>query len=157
MRKQITKTHVALYRRRFFVLTLAICTAIGASFLFSLAHAANPGGGSIGPAGPTLNWVGDAPGTGGTGGEGQCMDTGPARNCDSFTLTVSGTDADWSGKLIQIRANWTLQAADYDLYVHKGDLTGPVSAQGTNGGQPGTEEVAYLEEPYVPHRVIGHQ
>ena len=22
------------------------------------------------------------------------MDTGPARNCDSFTLTVSGTDAD---------------------------------------------------------------
>ena len=27
---------------------------IGTSFLFSLAHAANPGGGTISPAGPTL-------------------------------------------------------------------------------------------------------
>jgi hypothetical protein len=89
--------------------------------------------------------VGNAPGTGGTGGEGQCIDSGPAQNCDSFTLTVSGTEADWTGKLIQIRANWSLQASDYDLYVHKGDLTGPVAAQGTNGGQPGTEEVAYLD------------
>ena len=145
MRKKISSNHVALQRRRLLVLALSICAAFGASFLFSLAHAANPGSGTISPAGPTLNWVGNAPGTGGTGGEGQCIDSGPAQNCDSFTLTVSGTDADWTGKLIQIRVNWTLQAADYDLYVHKGDLTGPVSAQGTNGGQPGTEEVAYLD------------
>ena len=90
-----------LQRRRLLVLTLSICAAFGASFLFSLAHAANPGGATIGPAGPTLNWVGTAPGTSGTGGEGQCIDSGPAQNCDSFTLTVSGTDADWAGKLFR--------------------------------------------------------
>ena len=59
MRKKISSNHVALQRRRLLVLALSICTAIGASFLFSLAHAANPGGGTISPAGPTLNWVGN--------------------------------------------------------------------------------------------------
>jgi len=132
-------------RRRFFpAICLVIAAAIAGSFVFSRVHAANPSGGSIGPTGPTVNWVGNAPGTGGTGGEGQCLDSGPAPNCDSFTLTVSGTETDWTGKLIQIRVNWTLQTSDYDLYIHKGDLTGPVAAQGTNAGQPGTEEVAYL-------------
>jgi len=137
--------HYITSRRFFPAICLAIAAAISGSFVFSRVHAANPGGGTIGPSGPILNWVGNAPGTGGTGGEGQCIDSGPAQNCDSFTLTVSGTETDWTGKLIQIRANWSLQASDYDLYVHKGDLTGPVAAQGTNGGQPGTEEVAYLD------------
>jgi len=133
-------------RRPFFAAScLAIAALIGGSLLFSRAHAANPGGGTIGPSGPALTWVGNAPGTGGTGGEGQCINSGAAQNCDSFTLTVSGTESDWTGKLIQIRVNWSLQTSDYDLYVHKGDLTGPVAAQGTNGGQPGTEEVAYLD------------
>jgi hypothetical protein len=145
MKKRIPNTPVVSQMRLLIVLALSICAIVCASFWFSQARAANPGGGSISPTGPTLNWIGDAPGTGGTGGEGQCIDDGPARNCDSFTLTVSGTDADWTGKLIQIRVNWSLQASDYDLYVHKGDLSGPVAAQGTNGGQPGTEEVAYLD------------
>ncbi len=145
MRKKFRSNRVALQRRYLLALALSIGAAVCASFLFSRVHAANPGGGTISPAGPILNWVGDAPGTGGTGGEGQCIDSGPARNCDSFTLTVSGTDADWAGKLVQIRVNWSLQASDYDLYVHKGDLSGPVATQGTNAGQPGTEEVAYLD------------
>ena len=137
--------HYITSRRFFLAICLAIAAAISGSFVFSRVHAANPGSGTIGPSGPILNWVGNAPGTGGTGGEGQCIDSGPAPNCDSFTLTVSGTETDWAGKLIQIRVNWSLQASDYDLYVHKGDLTGPAAAQGTNGGQPGTEEVAYLD------------
>ena len=137
--------HITSRRHLFAAICLAIAAAIGGSFVFSRVQAADPTGGTIGPSGPILNWVGNAPGTGGTGGEGQCIDSGAAQNCDSFTLTVSGTEADWTGKLIQIRVNWTLQTSDYDLYVHKGDLTGPVAAQGTNGGQPGTEEVAYLD------------
>src|SRR6266542_3801748 len=130
-------------------LLLAVILLVGgilaALFLFWKAHAANPASGTIGTSGPTRNWTGTVSGTGGTGGEGQCIDSGPAQNCDSFALTVSGTEADWAGKLIQVRVGWSLQAADYDLYIHKGDLTGPVAAQGTNAGQPGTEEVAFVD------------
>ena len=145
MRNKTTKHPFALGNRGLIVLAISLCTVVCFSLWFSPSHAADPGGGSITPTGPTLNWIGNAPGTGGTGGEGQCIDSGPAQNCDSFTLTVSGTDTDWTGKLIQIRVNWSLQVSDYDLYVHKGDLSGPVATQGTNGGQPGTEEVAYLD------------
>src|ERR1044072_3627727 len=145
MRYNITNHPFALRNRRLMFLAISLCTVVCFSLWFSPSHAADPGGGSITPTGPTLNWIGNVPGTGGTGGEGQCIDSGPAQNCDSFTLTVSGTDTDWTGKLIQIRVNWSLQASDYDLYVHKGDLSGPVATQGTNGGQPGTEEVAYLD------------
>lgn len=108
-------------------------------------RAASPATGTIGPAGPTVPWVGDVTGTGATGGEGQCIDDGPAKNCDSFTLTLSGAENDWLGKLVQIKVAWALQSSDYDLYIHKGDLTGPVAAQGANQGQPGTEEVAFLD------------
>src|SRR5258706_16024391 len=96
MKKKISSNHVVLHRRRLFVVALCIGAAYGASFLFSLAHAANPGGGTIGPAGPSLNWVGDAPGTGGTGGEGKGMGTGPGRKFDNLSLTLSGTEGDLS-------------------------------------------------------------
>src|SRR4029078_3375264 len=95
--------------------------------------------------GASTTWTGDSLATGATGGEGQCIDSGPGKNCDSYTLNVTGSVAAWNGKLIQVQADWTLPAHDYDLYIHKGDLTGPVAAQGTNGGQPGTAETAYRD------------
>jgi hypothetical protein len=124
-------------------LALAVLACVGTFFR---GLAATPSGGTIAPTlGATITWNGDSLATGATGGEGQCIDSGPAKNCDSFALTVGGNPSDWTGKLIQVRAAWTSQAHDYDLYVHKGDLSGPVAASGTNGGQPATEEVAYLD------------
>ncbi|HEX3228134.1 MAG TPA: hypothetical protein VHQ95_04170, partial [Pyrinomonadaceae bacterium] len=124
-------------------LALAVLACVGTFFR---GRAATPSGGTMAPTlGATITWNGDSLATGATGGEGQCIDSGPAKNCDSFALTVSGNPSDWTGKLIQVRAAWTSQAHDYDLYVHKGDLSGPVAASGTNGGQPATEEVAYLD------------
>jgi len=89
--------------------------------------------------------VGTVTGTGGTLGEGNCIDSGPGQNCDTFQLTIGGSESDWVGKLAQVRVAWNLPATDYDLYIHKGDLSGPVAAQGANQGQPGTEEVAFID------------
>src|ERR1051325_4982006 len=115
MRNKITKHPFGLGKRGLIGLAISLCTVVTLSLCFSPSHAADPGGGSISPTGAALNWIGNAAGTGGTGGEGQCIDSGPAQNCDSFTLNVSGADTDWTGKLIQIRVNWSLQASDYDL------------------------------------------
>jgi len=92
-----------------------------------------------------VTWVGDVTGSGGTLGEGNCIDSGPGKNCDSFALTLSGTESDWTGKLVQVRVAWSLGTHDYDLYIHKGDLSGPVAASGANQGQPGTEEDAFID------------
>jgi hypothetical protein len=111
------------------------------------ARASSPSSGSISATSNTpTSWAGDPTlATGATGGEGQCIDSGPGKNCDSFALTVNGSTSDWNGKLIQVKVDWNLGTHDYDLYIHKGDLTGQVAASGTNGGQPGTDETAYLD------------
>jgi Calx-beta domain len=127
---------------------LCIVLAVMASFGTLLrGRAASPSGDTVAPTlGARKTWAGD-PGllTGATGGEGQCIDSGPAKNCDTFSLTVQGNPSDWNGKLIQVQVAWQLGTHDYDLYIHKGDLTGPIAGQGTNSGQPGTNETAYLD------------
>src|SRR6185295_6543114 len=96
----------------FVALAMAACSSL---FLFN-TRAANPGSGSIGPTigGTPVTWVGDVTGTGAELGEEQCIDTGPGKNCDSFALTVTGTQAEWSGKVLKVRINWSLGTNDYD-------------------------------------------
>jgi hypothetical protein len=59
-------------------------------------------------------------------------------NCDMFTLTLSGTPINWSG----LKARIVISCADpsglsdYDLYVHKGDNTGPLVGISAHGGTP---------------------
>ena len=40
-------------------------------------------------------------------------------NCDTFKLTVSGTQADWAGKTVHIQIDWLSPTFDYALSVHK--------------------------------------
>src|ERR1044072_2484406 len=91
-------------------------------FPYTTLFRANPSSGSIGPTigGTPTTWVGDVTGTGAEGGEEQCIDDGPAKNCDSFALTVTGAQSDWVSKILKVRISWTLQANDYDVYIHKG-------------------------------------
>jgi len=93
--------------------------------------AAQPSSGTLTPASNPLTWSGSAPGGTSPEGETTCVD---GVNCESFTLTLSGTPADWSGKRARVRLSWLLPATDYDMYVHKDSLTGPEvqrSAEGT--------------------------
>src|SRR6185436_8216540 len=71
--------------------------------------AANPTSGVIMPSSSPVSWTGTAAG-GAYNGEGTCAE---GVNCDTFTLTVSGTPADWAGKRIQIAMSWVVLANDY--------------------------------------------
>src|ERR1051325_6926057 len=135
----------AWHARSLFIFVLLALAVFSSLFLFN-TRAANPASGSIGPTigGTPVSWVGDVTGTGAEGGEDQCIDTGPAKNCDSFALTVTGNQSDWVSKVLRVRINWTLSANDYDVYIHKGDLTGPVVGKGPGSSQPNLEEVAFL-------------
>src|SRR5207249_4151722 len=69
--------------------------------------------------------------------------------CDTFILTLGGTPQDWTsaGKLVHVHLGWTLPTQDFDLYIHKGDLSGPVVANSGNGATNGilTSEDADLD------------
>src|SRR6266446_2249655 len=111
------------------------------------SQAANPTAGTIGPAGTTQAWDGNAVG-GSSAGEDTCLD---GVNCDLYTLNVSGAPADWTSKIVAIRITWIVPANDYDLYVHYDanndgalDATDPVVASSGNGA-PGTEEATSID------------
>src|SRR5438552_13215960 len=119
--------------------TLFLLSAvILAVFAFSTSNlkSANPSSGTLGPAGPTLNWVGTAAG-GGSVDESTCVE---GVNCDTYILTLSGAPTNWSGlkARIVISAADPSGATDYDLYVHKGDNTGPIvpGGESAHGGTP---------------------
>jgi hypothetical protein len=104
------------------------------ALLAFVTFAASPAGGTITPSGPTLTWAGTASGVPpAVGGESDCVE---GSSCDSFKLTISGTPADWAaaGKQVHVEIDWTTPSTDYDLYIHKGALTGPVVASSGSGG-----------------------
>jgi hypothetical protein len=115
------------------LLAFVLCSA--AAFLAVLSFAANPPAGTITPSTTTpVTWVGTALGIPpAPGGESDCEE---GVNCDNFKLTISGTPADWvaAGKQVKVRIEWATPASDYDLYVHKGSLDGPLVASSGAGG-----------------------
>jgi len=92
-----------------------------------ISFAAAPSSGIITPSTATpVTWNGTAPGVPpAAGGEADCEE---GANCDTFKLTISGVPADWLGKTVKVRIEWTAPASDYDLAVHKGSPDGPVVA-----------------------------
>lgn len=110
-------------------------------------EASTPANGTISPTGPNIVWQG--PVTGGAGAnEDTCVE---GTNCDTFKLTLSGTEEDWAGKVVNININWLTPANDYDLYIHKGEncpangpCEGPVVSQDGNGA-PSTQEVGSID------------
>src|SRR5713226_4136454 len=89
---------------------LALCAMPGGT-----ARAASPSAGTVSPTAPALAWTGTASGTP-SANEATCVE---GVSCDTFTLTVSGTPADYAGKVVAVKIAWSNSANDYDLYVHK--------------------------------------
>ncbi len=140
MRSRSTSTFSALDAANWLVGCL--CVALALCLLVTRVLAANPASGSI-SAGTTapVTWVGTATGTGSAQGESTCVD---GVNCDVYTLTVSGAPSDYAGHIVDVKIHWTVPADDYDLYIHQGDLTGPVVGTSA-GGAPGTTEEAVID------------
>ena len=124
---KITKTTLLSVLLAFFLTASGILTI----------QAANPSTATLNPTDTTFNWDGTAVGGGALNAtsdtiaaEDLCVE---GATCDTFTLTLAGTPADWAGKLAHVEINWLLPATDYDLYVHRGSNDGPVVAQSGNG------------------------
>src|SRR6185295_6897171 len=90
---------------------------------FNRARASIPTGATINPTATTpVTWTGTSVAGGALnapvsiGGEDLCQEV---LTCDTFTLTVGGTSADWAGKMNHIKIEWMLPVTDYDLYIHK--------------------------------------
>ena len=138
-----------LSRRKRITLVFSVCLLIAAIWIIlnPTVRAANPATGAISPTGANVVWQG--PVTGGAGAnEDTCVE---GANCDTFKLTLTGTEEDWAGKVVNITINWTNPANDYDLYIHKGQscpangpCDGPVVSQDGNGS-PSTQEAGSID------------
>lgn len=99
--------------------------------------AASPTSGMISPSSTEpVTWMATAAG-GVSNGESTCVE---GVNCDTFTLTVTGTPADWTGKKINVSISWVVAANDYDLFIHKGDNSGPIISSSTHSAPSNVEE-----------------
>src|ERR1044072_4358531 len=137
---------------------------IAAGFIFALltlalpwlhhARPSNPIGGTINPMATTpITWTGTAVAGGALNApllidsEGLCQE---GLNCDTYTLTVGGTSADWAGKLIHIKIEWQLPVTDYDLYIHKDSNSGPVVASSGRGATSPTDPLTWEDTTIDP-------
>jgi hypothetical protein len=121
---------------------------------FYRARASAPSGGTINATTTTpVTWTGTATGGGALnaplliGSEDLCQE---GLTCDTFTLTVGGTTADWSGKLIHIKIEWLLPVTDYDLYIHKDSNSGPVVANSGRGATSPTDPLTWEDTTIDP-------
>jgi hypothetical protein len=89
-----------------------------------------------------VSWTGTTVSPGGVANnESLCVD---GVNCETFTITVGGTPANWAGKKVRILLTWQNGANEYDLYIHKGSNNGPLITSAFAG--PGlTRQVAYID------------
>src|SRR5437660_12734383 len=106
-------------------------------------RSATPTAGTLNSTGPTVTWAGTAAG-GGSLDESTCVE---GVNCDTYILTLSGTPTNWAG----LKARIVISCADpsgstdYDLYVHKGDNSGPLVPGGTSANSGTPPEVVDLD------------
>lgn len=136
------------------VVFLAGLLATGLPILHRAA-ASSPAGGTIHATATTpLTWIGTAPGgvvpnapLGLIDGEELCQE---GLTCDTFTLTIGGTAADWSGKVVRIKLEWLLPATDYDMYIHKDSNAGPVVGSSGRGATAPTEPLTWEDTTIDP-------
>ncbi len=132
----------------------AIALWIAACFVTQISRASTPPSGSVtATTGSHVNFTGSATASGAPDGESDCVD---GVNCDTFELTISGNPADYEGKLVAIRIDWTLPTNDYDLVVHKGAVDGPVISTSGNGPPLTYEKAAIRPSDHGTGKYVVH-
>jgi len=105
------------------------------------ASASTPSSGTLGPLkGSSSAWAGSGI-AGATTDETTCVD---GTDCDVYTVTLTGSSSNYKGLILAISIAHSISLNDYDLYVHKGSLTGPVVASATSG-IPETGEAVVID------------
>jgi hypothetical protein len=147
-------THRILSRRAVLAVSFVAALLLAALPAWNSTSASSPTGATINPTATTpLTWTGTATGGGALNaplliaGEDLCQE---GINCDTFTLTVGGTQADWSGKLVRIKIEWLLPVTDYDLYIHKDSNAGPVVANSGRGATSPTDPLTWEDTTIDP-------
>src|SRR5207253_1685231 len=79
---------------------------------------------------------------GGINTEAACVD---GVNCEVFTLTVTGTVANWAGQKVRVQLTWQSSGNEYDIWIHQGGtVSGPLVTSAMSG--PGlTTQTAYID------------
>lgn len=97
-----------------------------------------PATGTLNPGGATQNWTGSVVAPNGVD-EVACVD---GVNCDTYTLTLSGTPTDWIGKKARVQISWNFSNGDdFDVVVHKGSNSGPIVGSALNSSTTAPEIV----------------
>ena len=113
-----------------------------AGLLAFVSIAATPASGTLNPGGSPVTWTGfaAAPPAGATAPDPAACVNGV--NCDTFTLTLAGTPAEWAGKKARVRVNATVNGDDVDVFIYKGTSSGPLgTVVGSSASSGGAEEV----------------
>lgn len=66
----------------------------------------------------------------------------PSQQPDVFTLTVSGDSDDWQGQQVTITITPAQSGEDFDLYIRRGDTSGPIVASSAQAGDA-TEQASF--------------
>lgn len=128
-----------LFRARLGALRLILTSwLITSSGALACAWGAMPPSGTLDLAHPSVSWTGSVTGAVSGVGELGCVD---GVSCDSFQVILS--PGDYTGKQVKVQITWAVPAYDYDLYVHRTTLRGPVTPA-ANGGPPTVEEHVLL-------------
>src|ERR1700704_5086342 len=113
---------------------LIVAALLGVTFS-ALTRAAAPSSATLSLTSGPVTWDGfSSAAAASPDGEATCVE---GTTCDTFTLKLAA--ADYRGKRVRVKASWTEQLNDYDVYVHQGGLNGPVVSP-PNGGPPATAE-----------------
>jgi len=124
-----------------FSLQSGIALALAAFYFAPRISASTPSSTTLNPVnGSSASWAGGGL-AGATTDETTCVD---GTDCDVYTITLTGSPANYKGLVLAISISHQVKLNDYDLYVHKGDLTGPVIASST-GGIPETGESVVID------------
>ncbi|HEX7175768.1 MAG TPA: sialidase family protein [Pyrinomonadaceae bacterium] len=131
-----------------------VLTMVFAPLQMMTADAASPVSRTLSPtAAAPVTWTGTAIGGGALnaapviGSEALCRE---GLTCDTLTLNVGGTAADWAGKLVRVKIEWNLPVTDYDLYIHKGSNAGPLVASSGRGLTSPTEPLTIEDTTIDP-------
>src|SRR5437867_4585795 len=120
-RNRVSRGEECMKRRLALRLASATVAAMTLGGFLAVLRAASPSSGTLSGS-ATVQWSGTAGLAASPDGETTCID---GTNCDVFTLIVA--PGSYVGKRVRFKLTWGNAANDFDVYVHRQTLAGPMA------------------------------